>query len=294
MERHSISRFFPVIIAAVLCVSWQGTALCAPNPSETPYETRIEGEDHVILKDFFARFEQNGANRIPGEAIRRVLLQALPDVCKNDCEETADQLGHGADGTTRMTVKILFVNAREEEKPIRALIAFVFLSEAGDFTNRFHELTAALVIDRDSSRLSIVQQDPGYGKCREFGRIAVEREVRIGGRDVVGLRLVRLNENPPGGESTSVLREERINFYVFEDNGIRPAGSVLKAREERQSGDTGEVKSVYTATVVFKKDMKGNIVGILSPYTTTMNDARTEKGMVRYIWDSEKEAFVKE
>jgi hypothetical protein len=268
--------------------------LSAANPSETPYETKIEGAAHRILMDFFARFEQNEANRIPGEAVKRVLFRALPDTYKNGCEETMNQSGDEADGTARMTVKVLFVKAGEEEKPIRALIAFVFLSKAEEFTNRFHELTAALVIDRDSSRLSIVQQDPEHGKCRELARVAIEREVHIGGRDVIGLNFVRSSENVSSGESASVFREERINFYVFDDNGIRPAGSVLKAREERQSGDSGVVKSVYSATVVFKKDMKGNVVGILSPYTITRNDRRTDRGMVRYGWDSGKEAFVKE
>ncbi len=203
-----------------------------------------------------------------------------------------NQLGNGADGAT---VRILFVGGGEKERPILALIAFTFLSKMGECGNHFHaELAAALVIDRNSSRLSIMGQDPEHGKCLEFSRIAVEREVHIGGKDVIGISFAELNENAPIDESTTVLREEWINFYVFEDNEIRPAGSVLKAHEERESAYTGEVKSVYSATVVFKKGMKGNVIGILSPYTITRNDRRTDKGMVRYSRDSEKEAFVKE
>ena len=281
MEKDSVSQLYQVIIAAVLCVAWRGIALCAPSRPEMPYETRIEGVDHRTLKDYFSRFERNEANGVPGEAVQRALLRALPDAYETGCEEIASQSRDNSNGPINTLVKVLFVEAREEKRPIRAVIVFIFSSKTGEFSNRIHELPAALVIDGDSSRLSIMQQDPDQGECREFARIGVERKVHISGRDVIGLNFVRSKENASIGESTPVLREERIDFYVFDDNGIKPAGSVLKAREELQSGDAGEVKSVYSATVVFRKDMKGNVVGILSPYTIMRNDGRMGKGMVR-------------
>jgi hypothetical protein len=81
----------------------------------------------------------------------------------------------------------------------------------------------------------------------------------------------------------------------MQDNGIKPAGSVLKGREE-YAGTNGANKerTVYGASIIFKKDMKGNIIGILSPYTVVKNARRSGKGMVRYYWNSEKEEFMKE
>jgi hypothetical protein len=69
----------------------------------------------------------------------------------------------------------------------------------------------------------------------------------------------------------------------------------LKGREEYAgtNGPNGE-KTVFSASVIFKKGMKGNIIGILSPYTVAKNARRSGKGMVRYDWNSEREEFMKE
>ena len=111
---------------------------------------------------------------------------------------------------------------------------------------------------------------------------------------MIGLNFTASNENLSEAGPAIVLREERVNFYLFEDNGIKFAGSVLKVREEPPAQGAGGAKEVYNGAIVFKKDMKGNIIGILSPYTVTSGETRIEKGMVRYDWDIEKEIFMKE
>lgn len=77
MRKLNVSRFLPVIIATTLCVSWQGIAVCAPNPSETLYETKIEGAVHQILRSFFGRFEHSETNTIPAEAVKGVLFSGF-------------------------------------------------------------------------------------------------------------------------------------------------------------------------------------------------------------------------
>ncbi len=92
-----------------------------------------------------------------------------------------------------------------------------------------------------------------------------------------------------------MTKDERVNFYLMQDNGIKPAGSVLKSREEHTGANgANEEKTVYSASIIFKKDMKGNIIGILVPYTVVRNARRSGKGMLRYDWNSGTGEFVKE
>ena len=109
---------------------------------------------------------------------------------------------------------------------------------------------------------------------------------------MVGLNFAALGDDPDG--AGAAVKQETVNFYLFQDNGVKFAGSVLKVREERaREGQTG-AKSLYRGSIIFKKDMKGNIIGILSPYTVTEEGKRIDKGMVRYAWDAAREAFVRE
>jgi hypothetical protein len=178
---------------------------------------------------------------------------------------------------------------------MRALVAIACSSKDEAFAGAFREeRLAALVINRGSSRLAFMAADTAGDKGPGFVRIALGKEIRINGRDVIGLDFARSRSDPSGGEAVGILRDERIQFYVFGDDGIKPAGSVLKDREELlSSGDGRQTRSVYNAAVVFKKDMKGNVVGILSPFTLKQDNKRTGKGMVRYDWDDETQAFVK-
>jgi hypothetical protein len=296
MKKQNLLRYLPFVVVALLSALLPSGGFCAPDSSPIRNEAAIEGQDHDTLKAFFGRFEQDRASKLPTEEVSQVLYRALPESYKKACQERVNRLGDGADGTAGMAVKVVYVEERKEERPIRALVTFACSSKAESYAGRVHdERLASLVIDRASSRLSLMKREAEQDKRPESVRITVEKEVHIGGHMVVGLNFARSEEGASGGEATGILREETINFYVFEDNDIRPAGSLLKEREERLPDSDGEeVKSVYSASVVFKKDMKGNIIGILSPFTMAANDKRVGKGMVRYSWDGEKHAFVKE
>lgn len=296
MTKRNLRPHLPFVVAVLLFSLLPHGAFCAADSLPAPEEVAIGGRDHQTLKDFFGRFEQDKTNRVPSEAVSQVLYRAFPEDCKKACEESVKNLGEGAAGTAGMTVKIVYAEGEKEGKPIRALVTFACSSKDEAYANEFRdERLAVLEINRRSSRLSILKSEEVQEKYPEFVRIMVEKDVHIGGKGVVGLNFARSDANASGGDATGILKEETVNFYVFEDNGIKPAGSVLKEREERlRDHDGKEVTSVYSASVILKKDMKGNIVGILSPFTVKRNDGRIAKGMVRYSWDGEKQAFVKE
>ena len=296
MKKHAFPLCLAFIAIAQLVLFLWRDASCAPDLQRNPGEIVIEGQDHAILQAGFSRMEQGKAARPVDGEVAQALFRALPDSYKNACEEQVSKLGEGAEGTAGMTIDVVYVEPRKEEGPIRALVAIACSSKDEAFAGAFREeRPAALVINRGSSRLAFMAADPAGDKGPGFVRIALGKEIRINGRDVIGLDFARSRGDPSGSEAVGILRDERIQFYVFGDDGIKPAGSVLKEREELLgSGDGRQTRSVYSAAVVFKKDMKGNIIGILSPFTLKKDNKRTGKGMVRYDWDDEKQAFVKE
>jgi hypothetical protein len=296
MKKHAFPLCLAFIVVAQLVLFLWRDASCAPELQRNPEEILIEGQDHAILQANFSQMEQGKATRPLNGEIAQALFRALPDSCKNACEEQVSRLGEGAAGTAGMTIDVIYVEARKEEGPIRALVTIACSSKDKAFAGAFREeRLATLVINRGSSRLALMAEETAGEKRPGFVTIGVEKEIRINGRAVVGLDFVRSRSDASEGEAVGILKDERIQFYVFGEEGIKPAGSVLKGREERiSSGDGRQTRSVYNAAVVFKKDMKGNIIGILSPFTFKKDDKRAAKGMVRYGWDDEKQAFVKE
>jgi hypothetical protein len=292
-------RNFPTsLLSAVivtLFVVFPGPALCRLNLPELEGQKVIEGQDHQVLKGFFSRFQQEEIQRSPSGEVKRILLDALPEAYKNGCADMVAHWGPAADGTEAMSVRALHVEGRNKERPIRVLLAYACFSRAKEYVNQFRdERLAALIVDRSASRLSMMPDDGDCENCPALSRILPEKEIHIGGKCVVGLNVLKTSANPCCGLSAAA-KEERVNFYLMQDNGIKPAGSVLQRREE-YAGTNGEneERTVYKASVIFKKDMKGSIIGILAPYTVSRNAVRSGKGMERYDWNSEREEFVKE
>jgi len=295
MGKQHLILVFSCVLAFVLSAALPPAAFCQAEPARTMGETTIAGQECRTLKDYFARFEQDKTKKVPGKEVKHILLQALPEAYKEAWAETLSREKVSLEGSAGMTVRVLYVEGRHDEKPIRALITFAILCRVNDVEpTAYDERLAALVIGRDEARLAIVEQEADR-KGTQLVRILPEKEVHIGGKSLVGLNFSGSNDNMTAAGAPGLLKEERVNFYLFLDDDIKPAGSVLKGREERLGEGEGGVdeKSLYCGAIIFKKDMLGNIIGILSPYTVARNDKRIEKGMVRYDWDAARGTFVK-
>jgi hypothetical protein len=282
--------FFLVALAMLSVAGLPRVGLCAPSP--TAVGVTIDGQGFGILKDFFARFAQGRANKVPDDEVKRVLLQAIPEGYRKGWSDAMARGPSGFDRSPTLTVRVLYVDGRKDEKSIRALVTFALLQKAESTpATRYDERLAAIVIDRDAALLSMMEQEKDWKEGR-LVHILQEKEIHIRGRGLVGLNFTTLSDDPNGADAA--VKQETVNFYLFQDNGVKFAGSVLKMREERVPGGPVGARSVYRGSIIFKKDMKGNIVGILSPYTVTEEDKRVDKGMVRYTWDAGAEAFVRE
>jgi hypothetical protein len=290
----SIGGLFVVAIAFVLVFAAGRDGFCRLNLPQIQWQAKIAGRDHRALKGYFSRLESGKTNRFPDDEVRSILLQSLPEVSRRGCEEPVNQRGEGSPGMASLGVRLLYVEGSREEKPVRVLLAYGCFSKRNEVGFRDEGL-ASLVIDTDYSTLSMVREEPSCETCPELVRIVPEKEVRINGNSIVGLNFMTWNDKPGRPSSTDVIREERINFFLFEDRRIKPAGSVLKVREEtRHDPANVDVRTLYTAGLVFRKDMKGNIIGILSPYTIKRNGNLSDKGMFRFVWDGDRSEFVRE
>jgi hypothetical protein len=281
-----------VVVLSVLAVATD--AHCRLNLPEMRQETRITNEDHRNLRQFFSRIDHDNPHKTLDDRILGVLVHALPEAFKRGCTEIVSKWNSSAGGSASISMRLLFVEGRRESGPIRALLSFSCSSRDGSRPGLRDERLVSLIVDKDFSTLTTLADEKDCESCSDLLHIVLEKEVRIGGHTLVGLNFVRSNGNAPWPTTSDLLREERVRFYLFDDTGVNPAGSVVKAREERvPDTDKGYVTMTYSAGLVFKKDMKGNIVGILSPYTAKTSDGKNEKGMVRFAWDADRKEFVK-
>ena len=109
MPRHNFLTFLLTAVIVALSVVFPRPVLCRLNLPELEGQTMIEGQDHQMLKDFFARFQQEDIQRSPGGEVKRILLDALPQAYKNGCTDMVAHWGPEANGTEALSVKVLHV-----------------------------------------------------------------------------------------------------------------------------------------------------------------------------------------
>jgi hypothetical protein len=291
MARQNVPAFLPLLVTLALCMAWPSPAPARLNLPEAEGSAAVEGQDHQVLKEFFSRLGRGETEQLPAGPVRQILLAALPEAYRRGCTEMVARWGEQAAGTAAMSVGVLHVEARGEERPVRALLSYGCFSTAPAYEGKFRdERLASLTVERAASRIVMMPDEKDCEDCSVMTRIVREKDVRIGRRGVVGLGFVKTGENPCCQKDPG--RQERVHFYVFDEAGIKRAGSVLKRLEEYAGGAGGE-RTVYSAAVIFKKDMRGNIVGILSPYRLMKGAGQVDRGMVRYEWDGARLEFLK-
>ncbi len=317
MRQRMLLVFF-VVTVGIWSIVLSGEGLCRSNLPETEDTAVITGNDHGVLKDYFARIERDRkATGVPGDHVKSILLRALPASFRKGCNDVIAGWGSEGEAAAGMSVRVLHVEARKDGKTTRALLVYACFLKGREADGRYRdERLAGIVIDGDSARLSMLPDRDDCDTCTDLTRIKLEKTVQIGGRGIAGVSFARTNRNPGRSPAVQLLKEENVRFYVMQERKIKPAGIVLKGREENTAEGAEQVKTVYSAGVVFKKDMRGNVIGILSPYRVSRSyerydgDASSDsgvrtggqraasgvqrRGMIRYTWNAEREEFVKE
>jgi hypothetical protein len=291
MGRHkAIYLVMMVMSVVVLAAMKAGEGSSELNPSLGPSPTVIAGQDHRLLKAYFSRPDTRTDHSL-AIPVGTLLLSYMSPVCGRG-QDAAKYLRSG-DESPRL--RLLFLEKGKEEAPTQALFACRCLPETmAAETEIFDDRLVSLVVDKDSSRLSVLTGGRVPDDCDGPVQIRPSKEVRMGGKSLVGLAFSQSNGASHCSSAARTIAEERINFFLLDEQGAKPAGSVLKSRKEVVDNGRGDITREYEADLVFKKDMKGNIVGILMPYTIKKNGSQSEKGMFRFSWDTATGEFVRE
>ncbi len=315
-QQRMLLVFFLVAVGVWFNVM-SGEALCRYNLPEAEDTTIITGNDHKVLKDYFARIDQDRASGALGDHVKSILLRTLPASFRKGCGDVISGWGNGGEAAAGISVRVLDTEGKRDEKTIRVLLVYTCFLKGREADSQYRdERLAGLIIERDGARLSMLPDREDCATCTDLTRIKLEKTAQIGGRAVIGVSFVRTGRDPGRNPGARLVREENVRFYAMQERKIKPAGIVLKGREEITVEGTEQVRTVYSAGVVFKKDMRGNIVGILSPYRVSRSydrygrdasadsgagaerprAASTEqrRGMLRYGWNADREEFVKE
>ena len=259
----------------------------------------IVGQEHAILRHYLNR-AGNRLNQPLDNTIKSVLLRNGPEPYGRGCDGSTGRWDGAPSGKGSSDVRLIFSEGHKEDGSIQALLVYGCSAERKDSEGReSDERLAGLFLDRDGSRITAVPIDAGGGHAARL-RIQLDRELKIGGKSIIGLLVASSGgEQAPassGGEqaqASQAVREEKIEFFLMDEQGVKPAGSVLKRRDNLPGGSL-EVARTYEAALVLKKDMKGNITGILSPYVIKDNGKASMKGMFRFNWDPVRGEFVQE
>ncbi len=305
MKQRVLLVFLVVAVGVWLVVPGEG--LCRSNLPEAEATATITGADYRVLRDYFETVRQDRLAGIMGDRVKSVLLRALPAFFRKGCSDVIADWGGAGEAAAGVSVRVLHAEARKDEKTAHALLVYTCFSKGREADDRYRdERLAGIVIGTDSVRLFMLPDREDCDTCTDLTRIKLEKTARIGGEDVIGVSFTRTDRDPGRNPGPRLVREENVRFYVMEEKKIKPAGSVLKEREENAVEGAEPAKTIYSAGVVFKKDMRGNIIGILSPYRVSKSydrdapadgAARTReqrRGMVRYTWSADREEFIKE
>jgi hypothetical protein len=255
---------------------------CRFNLPDIQKEVVVSNEDHKILKKFFISQEVNKSKKVLTKNVNEVLMRNLPDVGKSEVEDSKVRLIYieeGKEGNQVLALLVLGCNEKDTKESSVVCEDRLF----------------GLEVEKDRSAMVSITTSKSGDSRSNTNKIVLEKEVRIGGLTVIGVNFMISGETNPSGQSRDLVKQERIQFFVFDGGEVRQAGSVIKSRiEATKEQGKGDITVNYNAGIVFKKDMIGNIVGILSPFTEKFSDGRVGKGMIRFAWNPDRKIFVRE
>ena len=283
----------PLLIAVLIAMTFVHAEKARSSIDAAGLQARvaIAGLDHAILKDYLHR-SGSRSNQPLDSAIKSVLLRNAPESYSKGCDGSTGRWESAPNGRGSSDVRLIFSEGRREDGSVRALLVYGCSADGKDSGgNDSDERLASIILDKDRSRISAVPIEAGGNSHLGRVRIRLERELRIGGKSIIGLRIASSGGEPD--PASPVVQEEKIEFFLLDEQDVLPAGSVLKAREDVPTASSGVIRT-YEAALVLKKDMIGNITGILSPYVIKDNGKTSRKGMFRFNWDAIKGAFVQE
>lgn len=285
--------FFLFIFTNFLILS-EPKAIGRLNLPQQNIQISITDKNHKTLKKFFKNFKITNSKAL-NKGIERVLIDLIPENYHLVCKEMISHWGTVAEKSSDFSVRIIFIKNYEDDNKSKQifLVYRCFSSYTGYIDQFFDERLAVLRINNNDSTLSFLSHAKDCENCSDLSQINLDQIVSIKGEPLVSLIFSVSNENPCCGGPFQ-YSEERINYYLFQHDGVKQVASVLKHKEEYHHDDVGgDVDIIYDAKVEFQKNPKGDITHIISEFSIKENNQVKETGKIEYIWKRKGKNFKK-
>jgi hypothetical protein len=281
------------ILTHALVLSMNTNGYCIFNLPGSQKIVVFNSEDHRVLRHFFSNVALDKSKKILNDKAREVLLRSSPDLWKSELGGSKNDSTSKTGGLAHIAVRVIYVEEVQAGKPQLALLALS--CDEREPTLPCEDRLIGLKVEKETSTIVSIEVNKDCDSCSDTTRIVLEKQVRISGLTVIGVNFITSYETGNTGQAPDLVRQERVQFFVFDGDEIREAGSIIKSRVETVTDrGKGDVTINYNAGIVFKKDMKGNIIGILSPFTKKTSNGGAEKGMIRFVWNPNQKIFVRE
>ena len=251
----------------------------------------ISDANHATLKRYFSSFKYNPENELNGDT-ERILCDILPEDHRTGCQDMISYWGSVAEGTGNFSVRVVFIRDTAKKNTKQVLLSYRCFSTYEGYRDQFYdERLAVLLIKPATSSLVLMPHAEDCNNCSDLSHIRFSQTYQRDSAPLVSLLISTSNDNPCcGGPFQS--SEERINYYLFHETGVKLVASVIRHREEYAHDDVdGDMKTIYDARITVQKDQKGNITQIKSHYTVRKNGELQQTGKLTYVWNNEKRGF---
>jgi hypothetical protein len=288
---HAHTLNIILAILTTLFTSFERETLGRLNLPQVQTHIVISESDHATLKRYFGSLEHGTGHELD-EGIGRILLDILMEDYQTGCQDMISFWGTVAEGTAHLSVRVLFVRDPGKTDSKQVLLTYRCSSTYEGYRDHFYdERLAVLLITPTTSSLALMPHAEDCHNCSDLSRIRFGEVIQHDATSLVSLLVMTSNRNPCC-DGPIQFSEERIDYYLFQETGVKLVASVLRHREDYTHDDVdGDVTTIYESKITVHKDQRGNVSHIGSHYSLSTNGALQETGELTYSWDSEKREF---
>ncbi|UCG60928.1 MAG: hypothetical protein JSV52_11440 [Candidatus Zixiibacteriota bacterium] len=251
----------------------------------TDVQVSIEGEAQEALRVFFSNFVMTDTATL-GEQVEEILIGMVPIAYDSGCTSMIGHWGSDPTNVPGSLFRPIYVYTGKDPASVVVLMAYRCFSYRDYYRDTYYdERLTTLTITESETKLAFL---PHWWKCKDIlalSKISVAESYHIVGDILLSLVFSMSGENPCCNGPFS-CDEEKINYYLIGEGGVRPVASVVKHKEDYYHNDVeGDTEVIYDAEITVVEDADGNALEIVSVYTIKENDELREEGTLRFIFN---------
>jgi len=248
---------------------------------------------HEQLRQFFAEAEGGRTVRL-NEDIQRILIEMLPEEFASGCDEMVMYWGTSAENTTDLAVRAVYLRKVPDTERRQVLLVYRCFSHFEHYVDRFYdERMALLTVDDSVSTLRMWPHAEDCKNCSDLSSINLEGILQAGGEPMLSVVVAVSNDNPCCGGPYS-YNAEYVHYYLIQPEGLKRVAEVTRLKREYFHDDAADdLEVVFETAIELLTNSDGDVVEIVCQRVTKENDAITESGEDRHLWNQQRREFEK-